>query len=360
MRRIATLILTFVVFAPSVLRADFSYTQTTRVTGGTLLNMSRFMPGAGAIKEPQTHTIAVKGGKMVTYDNNMATIIDPDGETMTQIDFKKKQYSVITFAEMKQALQALQQQMQQMQAQQQQSEAQQGMPPVNPLEAIKISVSDTGQSKVISGLDTKQFVLTMEIAPPQGAPAGQPPAKTTMDAWVAPTLPGYEEVTQVGAKMASKMAELSPGANPMAMFRPDVAKTASSMAQEMSKMKGIPVYETLTMAGFAPATPNLGEAAKDSAKDAAKESAIQGALGRSRLGGLGGALGALGRKKEEPKKDESKQTTQQEVVLQPVTLMEQVTEITNLSSTVDASKFSVPAGFKQVDNEMKKLSQKSK
>src|SRR5436190_4211236 len=118
-------------------------------------------------------------------------------------------------------------------------------------------------------------------------------------------------------------------------------------------MKGIPVSQTLTMAGFAPAVPNVGEAAKDAAKDAAKESAIQGALGRSRLGGLGGALGGLGRKKEPPKPD-----TPQQVTLQPATLMEQVTEITNLSATVDATKFSVPAGFKQVENEMKKLSQR--
>src|SRR5262245_28188649 len=351
MRRIATLILTFLVFVPSALRADFSYTQTTRVTGGSLLNMTRFMPGAGSIKEPQTHTIAVKGGKMVTYDNNTATIIDPDAETMTQVDFKKKQYSVITFAELKQAMQAMQQQMQQMQAQLQGSQA----PAVNPLEAMKISVNDTGQSKVISGLNTKQFVLTMEIAPPQGAPAGLPPSKTTMDAWMAPTLPGYEEVTQVGMKMASKMAELTPGTNPMAMFRPDVARTANAMAQEMSKMKGIPVYETLTMAGFGPSGPNVGEAVKDGAKDAAKESAIQGALGRSRLGGLAG-LGGLGRKKEEPPKQAPQQT--QEVALQPVTLMEQVTEITNLSATADASKFSVPAGFKQVESEMKKLAQR--
>ena len=355
MRRIATLILTFLVFAPSALRADFSYTQTTRVTGGSLLNMTRFMPGTGSIKEPQTHTIAVKGGKMVTYDKDTATIIDPDAETMTQIDFKKKQYSVITFTEMKQALQAMQQQMQQMQAQMQQAQGQQAMPAVNPLEAMKVSVNDTGQSKVISGLNTKQFVLTMEIAPPQGAPAGLPPSKTTMDAWMTPTLPGYEEVTQVGMKMAAKMAELAPGMNPMAMFRPDVAKTANAMAQEMSKMKGIAVYETLTMAGFAPSGPNVGEAVKDGAKDAAKESAIQGALGRSRLGGLAG-LGGLGRKKEEPPKQTPQQT--QEVTFQPVTLMEQVTEITNLSATADATKFSVPAGFKQVENEMKKLGQR--
>jgi hypothetical protein len=113
MRRISTFLLTFVLFGASALRADFSYTQTTRITGGTLLNMTRFVPGAGSIKEPQTHTIAVKGGKMVTYDKDMAMIIDADAETMTQIDFKKKQYSTITFAEMKQAMDALRQQMEQ-------------------------------------------------------------------------------------------------------------------------------------------------------------------------------------------------------------------------------------------------------
>ena len=134
----------------------------------------------------------------------------------------------------------------------------------------------TGQSKVISGLNTKQFVLSFEVAPPPNAPAGLPPAKTTMDSWMAPTLPGYEEVTQVGMKMASKMAELSPGASPMAMFRPDIAKTAGAMAQELSKMKGIPVYETLTMGGFAPQLPNVGEAAKDAAKDAGRDAAVQG------------------------------------------------------------------------------------
>src|SRR5262245_57973916 len=128
MRRIVALILTVFLFVPSVLWADFSYTQTTKVTGGSLLNMTRFMPGAGSLREPQTHTIAVKGGKMATYDNNTATIIDADGETMTQIDFKKKQYSVITFNEMKQAFQAMQQQMQQMQAQLQQAQGEQGAP----------------------------------------------------------------------------------------------------------------------------------------------------------------------------------------------------------------------------------------
>src|SRR5262245_58756340 len=236
MRRISTMLLVFFVFAASALQAEFSYSRTTRVTGGSLLNMSRFIPGAGSIREPQTHTVAVKGGKMVTYDKDMATVIDADAETMTQVDFKKKQYSVITFAEMKQAMQAMREQMRQMQAQQQ-------MPQVNPMDAFKVSVNETGQTKVIAGLNTKQYILTMELAAPAGAPAEMPPNKTTMDTWLAPTLPGYEEVTAFGMKMAAKMSDMfAPGMNPMAMFREDVARSASAVAKEMSKMQGIPVH----------------------------------------------------------------------------------------------------------------------
>ena len=350
MRRIL-IVIAVLVLGGAAVSADFSYTQTTRVTGGTLLNMTRFMPGAGQLKEPKTHTIAVKGGKMVTYDADSATIIDADAETMTQIDFKKKQYAVITFAEMKQAMQAMRAQLAQAQAQL--AQTQQQAPPVNPLEGMKVSVNETGQTKVISGLNTKQYILTMEMG---GAPAGTPPTtpsnKTTMDSWLAPTLPGYEEVTAFGVKMASKMSDLAtPGMNPMAMFREDVAASVKTMATEMSKMSGIPVYQTMTMTGMQASGPSAGEAAKGAAVDAAGQAAAGAALGRTRLGGLAG-IGGLGRKKpEEPKPAEQAAPAP----LQPVVLMEQVTEISSLAATVDASKFAVPTGFKQVEHEMKKL-----
>ena len=351
MRGIALVIAGFVLGA-ATLSADFSYTQTTRVTGGTLLNMTRFMPGAGQLREPQTHTIAIQGGKMVTYDKDSATIIDADAETMTQVDFKKKQYAVITFAEMKQAMQALRAQLAQAQAQLAEAQAQQPVGQVNPLDGVKVSVNETGESKVISGLNTRQYILTMEIGAPAGAPTATSSNKTTMETWMAPTIPGYEEVTAFGVKMASKMSDLAaPGMNPMAMFREDVAKSVNAMASEMSKMNGIPVYQTMTMTGMQPSGPSAGDAAKGAAADAAGQAAAGAALGRTRLGGLAG-LGGFGRKKpEEPKAAEQPQ----QVTMQPVVLMEQVTELTSLSATVDASKFAVPAGFKQVEHEMKKL-----
>ena len=351
MRRISTMLLVFFVFGASALQAEFSYTRTTRVTGGSLLNMSRFIPGGGGIREPQTHTVAVRGGKMVTYDKDIATVIDADAETMTQIDFKKKQYSVITFAEMKQAILALRQQMEQMQAQ---LKAQgQEMPAINPLDSFKISVNDTGQTKQISGLDTKNYVVTMEINSPPGAPPNLLTSKSTMDSWVTPKLPGYDEVSQFGLKLASKMSDFMPDMRNLGMSRPDITRSANEMSKEMAKMNGIPVYETFTMRSVQPAGPSLGGAVKEGAKQGAEEGTrdtVRSRLGR--LGGIGG-LGGLGRKNDDPPK--STQQAPKEVTWQEVTLLEQVTELTNLSSTVDASKFEVPAGFKQVENEMKKL-----
>lgn len=355
MRGIVIVIAVLVLGAATV-SADFSYTQTTRVTGGTLLNMGRFMPGAGQLKEPKTQTIAVKGDRMVTYDADSAIIVDADAETMTQIDFKKKQYAVITFAEMKQAMQALRAQLAQAQAQLAQAQQQTPTTPqVNPLDAVKVSVNETGQTKVMSGLNTRQYILTMEIgAAPAGAPAGTPSNKTTMDTWMAPTLPGYEEVTAFGVKMASKMSDLAtPGMNPMAMFREDVARSVNTMAAEMSKMSGIPVYQTMTMTGMQPSGPSASDAAKGAAADAAGQAAAGAALGRTRLGGLAGGLAGFGRKKQEEPKPADNQAAQ--ATLQPVVLMEQVTELTALSATVDASKFAVPTGFRQVEHEMKKL-----
>jgi hypothetical protein len=351
MRSVVT-VLTLCVLGASTLSADFSYTQTSRITGGTLLSMTRFVPGAGKLREPQTHTVAIQGGKMATYDAESATILDVDAETLTQVDFKKKQYAVITFAEMKQAMQAMRAQLEQMQAQTKQG--QEPAPQVNPLNALSVSVKDTGQTKAIAGLNTKQYVLTIELGAPGDAAAGSPANKTTMDTWMAPSLPGYEEVTAFGVKMAAKMADMfTPGMSPMAMLRGDVAKSMNAMAQEMSKMNGVPVYQTMTMTTMQPSGPSAEEAAKGAAKDAATETAAGAVLGRTRLGGLAG-LGGLGRKKQETPKP-AEQGQPQQVTLEPVVMLEQVTELSALSATADASKFAVPAGFKQVEHEMKKL-----
>lgn len=93
------------VLASSTLLADFSYQETSTITGGMVARMMKF---AGVFskkaREPIQSTIAVKGNKMLHRTADSASIIDLDAQTITSINFRKHTYSVMTFEQMKQML----------------------------------------------------------------------------------------------------------------------------------------------------------------------------------------------------------------------------------------------------------------
>src|SRR5437868_8648162 len=90
----------------ATLFADFSYQQNSRITGGAMAGMMK-MAGAfsSRAREPMAATVMVKGHRMAHLSANSAQIIDVDKETITNIDYAKKTYSVMTFEQMKQMLQ---------------------------------------------------------------------------------------------------------------------------------------------------------------------------------------------------------------------------------------------------------------
>src|SRR6185437_9678364 len=117
--------------------ADFQYQSTSKLTGGSLLTMLRFVPGTGAIKEPQISTVAFKGDRMVRRGKREAEIIDLGKHTITTVNFDKKTYSEMTFEQMKQMLEDASNQMKQKQAES----------PQNVNVDFNVDVKDTGQSK---------------------------------------------------------------------------------------------------------------------------------------------------------------------------------------------------------------------
>ena len=100
-----SVLLCFAACLPSLLMADFSYEQSTKMTGGAMMGVMRI---AGAfskqVREPIVATVAVKGNRMVHGSKDRATVIDLDSETITTIDYQKKTYSVMTFAEIDRAM----------------------------------------------------------------------------------------------------------------------------------------------------------------------------------------------------------------------------------------------------------------
>src|SRR4051812_27739671 len=134
---------------PASLLADFSYEQTTKMTGGAMMGMMRI---AGAfskqLREPIQGTVSIKGNKMVHSSKERAEVIDLDSETFTAIDFSKKTYSVMTFAEMAQLMEKTMQQMKDKK---------------NGEAEFKVSLKSTGASKQISGYEAKEMLMTFNM-----------------------------------------------------------------------------------------------------------------------------------------------------------------------------------------------------
>lgn len=97
---------------PSALYADFSYTETTQITGGSIVGLMRmagvFSRQARQAGDPIISTVMVKGNRMVRSNAMRTEIVDLDKETITTIDHTKKQYTTMTFQQMKQQLEEAQ------------------------------------------------------------------------------------------------------------------------------------------------------------------------------------------------------------------------------------------------------------
>ena len=78
-------------------KADFTYEQTSKITGGMMAGMMKF---AGAFskqaREPMRSTISVKGDRMAMASANHINIIDLAAETMTDVDLEKKTPTLTT------------------------------------------------------------------------------------------------------------------------------------------------------------------------------------------------------------------------------------------------------------------------
>jgi hypothetical protein len=179
------------------------------------------------------------------------------------------------------------------------------------------------------------------------------------------SVPGYDEVKNFHKRMAEKMGYLfGSDMAQMGMMSPEVGKGFEQVAKEMGKLDGVPVESLIKIGGTANSAPD-GSSASDQRsqqqqqqqQQASTPSTPGAALGRL-AGGLGG-FGGFGRKK---KSDDQQQPAtdqpQQGSSSASGTLIETTTELTSYSSgPVDASKFEVPAGFKQVQPDIRRGAQ---
>ena len=331
MNRAAT-IFTLTALAAAPLLADFTYTETSTITGGAMLSMLKV---AGVFskqaREPVVSTVSVKGDRMLHRSNTHASVIDLSSQTITSIDFQKKQYSVMTFDEMKQMLEQMSQKM---------KEKDKGEL------KFKVSANATGKTKQAAGFDAKEMVMKMEMEGTD-AKSGQKGGMTvTTDMWIAQGVPGYQEVRKFYARMAEKL-NWTPGGN-MFMQNPQVSEGMAEVYKEVAKLDGVPVEQFITMGGSGDGT--AASQAPPPQQEAQDKPSVGGALGSA----LGGRFG-LGKKK---KNDDApaQQSGSASSGGGSGSLLEMNTVMSSFNSNpVDESSFAPPAGFKKVESDMKRM-----
>ena len=358
--RLRCVLLPLVLAVPATLLADdYTYQQTTQLTGGSLLTMMKtvgvFSSQARHAGDPIVSTIYLKDNRLADVSPDNIQIIDLDKETITQIDVQKKTYTVMTFAQMKQAIENARAQMQKQAAQQ---PARQTADPdaQNVKMSFDVKVRNTGAQKEISGLQGSEAILTMTMNATNTQTQQTGSMAITNDMWMVPEVPGYDQVRDFYKRFAEKMSDATVGLgydfSKMLSQNPGATQALGDMTSEMQKLKGVPIMQVVRMgttvngqplpaaseaplpADAAPATPSAGQVAK-----AGISSMIS-----SRLGGFGG----FGKKKNNPQPE---QPQAQNPSAQPTTAILMETQVTtsNFSSApVDPSHFEVPAGYKLV------------
>jgi hypothetical protein len=339
--------------------ADFRYDETTQITGGTIVSMMKFVgvfsKDAKKTMDPITSTVLVQGNRMARINPDHTEIIDLDKETITTIDHKKKQYTVMTFNQMKQQMEEAMKKAKEQQAKAKPAEPQgNGAPP--PKLNFKVNVRNTAATKHVAGLDAKESILSMQLEATDQQSGQTGSLAITNDMWMAPEIPGYDEVRDFNKRFAVKMGVVFGDTfKPMvAAMQPGSAVGMAEMAKEMSKLNGVPVMQVMRMgsttngqplpaASEAPLPASNGPSTGDVAKQSVS-SAIT-----SKLGGFGG----FGKKKKDPAQqdqqapDQSK-SGQADTPTQSV-LMESSTQMASFSSApINSSQFSVPAGYAQI------------
>ena len=348
-----TALLSAIVALCGVSRADFKYSETSQVTGGAMMGAvkfaSVFSKNAQQAMAPTTRTVAVKGNKLrEEQSDGKVQIIDLDGKRFIQVDPQNKTYSIMTFDEMKQAMQKKQQEMQD-----KMKEEQAKHPDKNTNVKItpKFESSETGATKNILGLTTKEVKAKVEMQIESDDPKTQGQQISTVvntDQWIAQDVRGYSEIRDFYLKMAKEL-DWIPGQVMQGMANSNVQLSLRELRKSnLANITGMPMvsYVSMTMAGSGTEQTSAQTQTQPPPPPQHGDDTIPTSASGAVMKGLGGVFG---KKKKQQETQASGSDSQANPASTPGSLMDMQTAVTSYSSdSLDSSLFGPPAGFTQI------------
>ena len=322
--------LSLVAVGAGAAQAEVKTRNKSQVKFEGMLGRMMGMFAGKAVKEGIVSTSAVKGDRMVTLNDSTGRIVDLAEEKVYELDLKKKSYTVVTFAELRQQLKEAQEKAQRDaekaakdagREKDKEKEADKKAPEMD----VEFDVKETGERKAIAGYDAREVVMTITVHEKGRTIEDRGGLIVTSDMWLGPEIPAMRELAEFQLRYWKAIAPEAPGMSPeqlatvVAMY-PLVKQAMDRLNREQVNMKGTPL---LTVTTF--------DAVK-SADQTAKESESSSGGGVS-----GGISGMLARKMMKKDKDEKPR----------VTIFTINAETLEIATSVSAADLEIPAGFKQ-------------
>ena len=323
--------LSLVAVGAGAAQAEVKTRNKSQVKFEGMLGRMMGMFGGKAVKEGVVATSAVKGDRMVTLNDTTGRIVDLAEEKVYELDLKKKSYTVVTFAELRQQLKEAQEKAQRDAEKAAKEEAgkekEKAKEPDQkaPEMDVELDVKETGERKAIAGYDAREVVMTITVHEKGRTIEDRGGLIVASDMWLGPEIPAMRELAEFQLRYWKAIAPEAPGMSPeqlatvVAMY-PLVKQAMDRLNREQVNMKGTPL---LTVTTF-DAVKSADQMAKDS------QSSSGGGLS-------GGMSGMLARKMMKKDKDEKPR----------VTIFTINAETLEIATSVSAADLEIPAGFKQ-------------
>ena len=219
----------FLICAP--VRADFKFTQSGQLTGTDVAaSIAKY-----GYHGPRTSvaTTFMKGSYLrIDLPDGRYGIIDLKERREIEVDPRKQSYSAISFDDIRAQNRADEQ-------------AEQAMVKnAEPKFTTEVQMASTGRTRVFLGQTAREFRIKLVDKPlaPQ-KPAEQNRAPLEIESWVAPSVPGFSEVSNFYARLAAAL-----GSKPAQLGTPK--GVVELMVAEEDQQLGQPVWVALVTKGI--------------------------------------------------------------------------------------------------------------
>jgi hypothetical protein len=322
----------------SSLSADVRTDQRIKFQLGGMLGKMVNMFSKGA-REGVTSTVAVKGNRKITLNGDTSgQIIDLAEEKIYDLDLKKKQYKVTTFAELRRQMEEAKRDAEK---NAREAEREERSEPSKPAEKdpnqkeyeVDFDIKNTGEKKTINGFNTTKGVMTITVRE-KGKTLNEAGGMVmTTDMWMTPNAPSTKELMDFDRRYAEKVYGLTVSgasaqdmAMAMAMY-PQMKPALDKMRAEGGRLEGTAILTDMKMEAVPPGAANQTAEALPAPEEPKKK-------------GFGGMLGGLKKMAEQSQKNENSNAKPTRSIIMTTSV-----EMLKLTTDVDAASVALPAGF---------------